>query len=193
MTQTIVELQQPPTLNLQTTLEQVGFSVNPETIQGIDQRVERALVDTILMPPLALLVNAGDAKRLKEIALESSRGSTNSSIAEFVEYEHYQYVGEIFMAFEQIDQHETPPTEEEKLIIGDLTNFRISAAIQAIEAAMNFKRSSNPTELWNYFDRILNRLEKQFMRIGHKNKQMANEIVEEITVYKTLQDKLVFE
>src|SRR3989338_9281971 len=183
MNRQIVDVQPSPTpasTLLKTQLNDAKIPFKPTCIAGIDESVANQLNEVLVTDHSMLQIYTQESLGLRSDAMISGRHHVNGLIADFISYEPYMHIWKIYANQADIENKQRESTDSDREIIRELASENISAARIAIEATMAFRETSSPTELWNYFDRILNRLEKEFMKIGHLNQQLARGIIEEI-------------
>ena len=182
-----------PNIILQTNLLEMGLAFDPGCLHGIEGHVATRLNRIIFNEDPGLIDHFGESERLKAEALSCSKVDINRTIKLFMDHEPYVHIGTIFSADEELKRRRIVLTDKDQGINTELTSFHISAARYAIESVHDFTTGSSPSVLWNYFDRILNRLETEFMKIGHLDRGLAQGIIDDITEYREVQERLVFE
>lgn len=174
------------------TLSGANIPYNPDVFNGMTPEVEHDFVDIIGMDAAVLSLYHDDWTNAKQQALASEVRTTNGLIAEVVALEPFGHMGTIYEGLAYRTRRNVPETEDQENTFKELVTSHLGATRKAIEATNHYLETQSPTELWNYFDRIIADLDDEFMRVAPVNSEAGKDIIAEKAEYMKLQEKLIF-
>jgi len=176
---------------IQGELQRANIPFSKDLFEGLSESVAQDLLEVLQVDTAALSFFLGEADLVRADAIEAGSPHQNELIAEFVAYEPFRHIGIIKEGIAlRAGQNNNKFTEEEEKKFGELVNYHLLAARIAIETFNAFSENGDPVELWNYYEMMITNLLEEINE-HQENPEFVNFVVEDIALYKELQDRII--